>query len=168
VSEASPVTIQQATPADYDDLIGKVDCWWGGRAMSAMLPRLFFQHFGPWTYVARRDGERLGFLCAFRSQSDDGVVYCHFIGVDPEARGLGIGEALFTRLFVDAAAAGCREVHSVTSPLNGGSIAFHRRLGFEVQAGPRTEANVPYTPDYDGPGEDRVRFIMRLAPSGRS
>ena len=162
MSEGSPVTIRQATTADYDDLIHQVDRWWGGRPMAAMLPRLFFQHLGPWIYVALRNEERLGFLCAFRSQSDDGIAYCHFIGVDPEARGLGIGEALYMRLFVDAAAAGCREVHSVTSPTNQGSIAFHRRLGFEVQPGSRCEAHVPYSPDYDGPGEDRVRLLMRL------
>jgi ribosomal protein S18 acetylase RimI-like enzyme len=168
VSDSSPITIRAAVPADYDHLIGKVDQWWGGRDMAAMLPRLFFQHFAPWTYVAQRAGERLGFLCAFRSQSDDSVVYCHFIGVDPDARGLGIGEALYARLFVDAEAAGCREVHSVTSPRNSGSIAFHRRLGFEVQPGAATDANVTYTPDYDGPGEDRVRFIMRLDQTGRS
>jgi GNAT superfamily N-acetyltransferase len=168
VSEASLVTIRQATPADYDTLIGNVDRWWGGRSMASMLPRLFFQHFGPWSYVAQRDVEPIGFLCAFRSQSDDGVIYCHFIGVAPDARGIGIGEALYTRLFVDAAAQECREVHSVTSPVNRGSIAFHRRLGFEAQPGPRYEADVPYTPDYDGPGEDRVRFVMRLAQMAQS
>lgn len=168
MSEPSPITIRQATPDDYDHVIGKVDRWWGGRSMASMLPRLFFQHFGPWTYIALRDEERVGFLCALRSQSNDDVVYCHFIGVDSEARGLGIGEALYSRLFVDAAAVGSREVHAVTSPMNSGSIAFHRRLGFEVQPGPSVEADIRYAPDYDGPGEDRVRFIMRLAQNERA
>ena len=31
--------------ADYPAIISKIDEWWGGRTMTALLPRLFFQHF---------------------------------------------------------------------------------------------------------------------------
>jgi L-amino acid N-acyltransferase YncA len=130
--------------------------------MALMLPRLFFTHFRPWTYVAEREGAVVGFLAAFRSQSDPDQVYCHFMGVDPRARGQGIGQALYQRLFVDATDRGCREVLAVTSPVNTGSIAFHRRIGFEPVAGPRERAGTPFMPDYDGPGEDRVRFVRSL------
>jgi L-amino acid N-acyltransferase YncA len=156
------ITIRLATPGDYDRIIAKVDAWWGGRNMAAMLPRLFFAHFGPWTYVADRRGAPVGFLAGFQSQSHPRQVYCHFIGVDPDARGLGVGEALYHRLFADATAAGCDEVLSVTSPLNSGSIAFHRRLGFEPLPGTSEHDEIPYTPSYDGPDQDRVRFCRRL------
>ncbi len=158
----SSICVRNAAESDYDLVIGNVNGWWGGRSMIGMLPRLFFQHFQPWTYVAEQHGAPVGFLAAFRSQSDERIVYCHFIGVSPEARGQGIGETLYERLFADAIAAGSSEVHAITSPRNSRSIAFHQRLGFEPLAGPHEESGTPYTPDYDGPGEARVRFRRRL------
>ena len=77
-----------------------IDAWWGGRQMAGMLPRLFFTHFRPWTYVAAHEEAIVGFLAGFQSQTDPRQVYCHFIGVDPGWRGRGVGEALYQRLFV--------------------------------------------------------------------
>lgn len=157
-----PVEICSASPEDYDAVISRIDSWWGGRNMAAMLPRLFFQHFAPWTFVAWHDGVLAGFLAGFRSQTIPEQIYCHFIGVDPSERGSGIGRALYQRLFADALEVGCREVLAVTSPVNRDSIAFHLRLGFEPMAGSKSLGDVRYFPDYDGPGEDRVRLRMNL------
>jgi L-amino acid N-acyltransferase YncA len=154
--------IRQGTGADYDTVIPQLDAWWGGRSMASMLPRLFFAHFSPWTYVAERDSQTIGFLCGFQSQSDPSVVYCHFIGVSPAARGRGVGERLYERLFADALAAGCSDVLAVTSPQNRGSIGFHKSLGFTVIPGAGESDGVSWHPDYDGPGEDRVRFKRSL------
>ena len=162
---ASPhLIIRPADPADYDRVIASLDAWWSGRRMAAMLPRLFFTHFRPWTTVAERNGDLVGFLAAFQSQTDPGQVYCHFIGVSPERRGEGIGEQLYTRLFADAAGHGCREVLAVTSPLNHASVAFHRRLGFDLLPGPAETDGIPFTPAYDGLGEDRARLRKPLCP----
>lgn len=158
----APLCIRGVAPGDYDRIIVEVDRWWGGRSMAAMLPRLFFEHLGQWTYIAEQDGPPIGFLAAFRSQADAGIAYCHFIGVSPDARGQGVGEALYARLCADALAAGCSEVHAVTAPANSGSIAFHGRLGFEPMPGAGDAEGTPYTSDYDGPGEHRVRFRKRL------
>jgi GNAT superfamily N-acetyltransferase len=157
------ITLRPAVDTDYDRIIPCLDAWWGGRQMASMLPRLFFTHFQPWTYVAEVQGEIHGFLAAFRSQTDPDQIYCHFIGVAPAARGSGVGAMLYERLFADAAHAGCREVLAVTSPRNRASIAFHQRLGFAILPGSSRADGVPYTPDYDGPGEDRVRFQRALA-----
>ena len=156
------VTIRQAEPSDYDQVIISVDAWWGDRQMAGMLPRLFFTHFRPWTFVAVHVEAIVGFLAGFRSQSDPGQVYCHFIGVDPEWRGRGVGEALYQRLFATAASQGCHEVLAVTAPTNHGSIAFHTRMGFALLPGPCTRDEVSFTPAYDGPAEDRVRFRRQL------
>jgi ribosomal protein S18 acetylase RimI-like enzyme len=156
-------TIRNADPADYDQIINQIDGWWGGRRMGVMLPRLFFTHFRPWTYVAVQGDAIIGFLAAFRSQTDPRLIYCHFIGVDPSFRHRGIGEALYQRLFSDATMQGCQEVLAVTSPKNHASIAFHTRIGFKPIDGLNYQGDIPYVPDYDGPGEDRVRF-RRLLP----
>ena len=50
----------------------------------------------------------------------------------------------------------------MTSPVNRGSIAFHLAMGFDPMPGDASQDGVPFTTDYDGPGELRVRFRRRL------
>lgn len=64
---------------DYSAVISSVDAWWGGRRVSPMLPRLFFENFCDTTFMAVRDeadGKEVivGFLCGFVSQSRAGEV----------------------------------------------------------------------------------------------
>jgi ribosomal protein S18 acetylase RimI-like enzyme len=123
--------------------------------MAPMLPKLFFIHFDGTSFVAEgKDGELVGFVCGFLSQAVDDEAYIHFVGVDPEQRGEGLGRALYERFFDEVAANGRKVVRCVTSPVNRRSVAFHESLGFEVE---RT------VPDYDGPGEDRVLLVKRLS-----
>jgi predicted GNAT superfamily acetyltransferase len=137
--------IRAAEPADYARVIAVVDEWWGGRQMAAMLPKLFFVHFRDTAYVADDDGELAGFLCGFRSQTYDDQAYVHFMGVAPSQRGSGLGRELYERFF--AAVAPRNVIRAVTSPVNEGSIAFHRALGFDVER---------IDEDYDGRGGARV------------
>ena len=66
--------------------------------MAPMLPKLFFIHFEGTSFVAERDdGELLGFVCGFLSQTADDEAYIHFVGIDPESRGTGLGRALYER-----------------------------------------------------------------------
>ena len=147
--------IRHAQPADYGRVISRVNAWWGGREMAPMLPRLFFVHFEGTSYVMdREDGQLAAFLIGFQSQSDPHEAYIHFVGVAPEQRGEGLGRRLYERFFEDALADGRTVVRCVTSPANQGSVAFHKALGFEVEK---------LAEDYDGPGEDRVLFVKRLA-----
>jgi ribosomal protein S18 acetylase RimI-like enzyme len=120
-----------------------------------MLPKLFFIHFEGTSFVAEdAEGELLGFLCGFLSQTSDEEAYIHFVGVSPEERGGGLGRQLYERFFDEVRTRGRSVVRSVTSPVNRSSVAFHEALGFEVE---RT------VPDYDGPGEDRVLLVKRLS-----
>lgn len=122
--------IRPAEPSDYARVIAVVDDWWGGRQMAPMLPKLFFVHFRDTSFVAEDDGELAGFLCGFRSQTYDDEAYIHFVGVSPAQRGTGLGRELYEHFF--AAVAPRSVVRAVTSPVNEGSIAFHRAMGFEV------------------------------------
>ena len=62
---------------DYKQVIGSVDYWWGGRRMTPMLPRLFFEHFSETSFVAEmaqaeavdEPAEIVGFVCGFVSPS---------------------------------------------------------------------------------------------------
>ena len=150
----STVTIRHAKPSDYGRVIGRINVWWGGREMAPMLPQLFFLHFEGTSFVAEDGDELAGFLCGFLSQTSDDEAYIHFVGVDPERRGSGIGTALYEHFFDEVQAAGRSVVRCVTSPANEGSLAFHEALGFDVER---------VVPDYDGPGEDRAVLVKRLA-----
>jgi len=148
------VKIRHAEPADYGRVIQHVNAWWGGREMAPMLPKLFFVHFEGTSFVAEDDDGRLvAFLVGFQSQTDPTEAYVHFVGVAPEHRGTGLGRELYERFAETARDHGCAVVRCVTSPANEASIAFHRKIGFEVD---RIAA------DYDGPGEDRVLLVRRL------
>ena len=143
--------IRNAEPADYPRVIAVIDDWWGGRQMSAMLPKLFFVHFRDTSFVAEEDRELAGFLCGFRSQTYEHEAYIHFVGVDPARRCSGLGRELYERFFAEVAPR--RLIRAVTSPVNERSVAFHRALGFEVEG---------VHEDYDGRGESRVELVKNL------
>jgi ribosomal protein S18 acetylase RimI-like enzyme len=149
------IAIRHAKPSDYGRIIGRINVWWSGREMAPMLPKLFFIHFEGTSFVAEADdGELAGFVCGFLSQTADDEAYIHFVGVDPERRGEGLGRDLYQRFFEEVRTSGRAVVRCVTSPLNERSVAFHESLGFEVER---------VVPDYDGPGEDRVLLVRRLS-----
>lgn len=150
----SMVTIRQAEAADFGRVSPQLDAWWGGRSMRLMLPRLFFEHFRQTSFVAEDEGELVGFLCGFLSQTYPDQAYVHFAGVHPKRRGSGLGRELYERFFRAALEAGRPVIRCVTSPVNEASVAFHRRLGFEIEG---------EVPDYDGSGEPRVLLRKRLA-----
>jgi ribosomal protein S18 acetylase RimI-like enzyme len=143
--------VRHAEPDDYGRVIEVVDEWWGGRAMAAMLPKLFFIHFRDTSFVAEDEGALSGFLCGFRSQTYDDEAYIHFVGVDPQRRAAGLGRLLYERFF--EAVRPRTVVRAVTSPVNERSVAFHQALGFEVER---------VDPSYDGRGEARVLLVKLL------
>ena len=166
--ESRPVTtearIRPLRPSDFAPVIAVIDEWWGGRAMAPMLPRLFFDHFTGTSFAADRDGALAGFLVGFVSQSQPGAAYIHFVGVDPGERGHGVGRRLYGTFFDAVRDRGCTRVRAVTSPVNTGSVAFHRQMGFRLGPGDVQVHGIPVSAGYDGPGQDRVRFV-RDVPS---
>ena len=151
-------------PRDYDTLIGSIDDWWGGRRMHDMLPRLFFEHFRDTSFVAEEAGGVVGFLVGFLAQSEPDEAYIHFVGVHPDHRRRGIGEALYGHFFDLVRARGRSVVRCVTSPVNRSSVAFHMGLGFTIEPGDGLVDGLPVHLDHDGPGEHRVRFARSIGP----
>src|SRR6516165_3526013 len=135
--------IRHLSPADHPLVISVIDQWWGGRPMVGKLPRLFFEHFTDTSFAAEREGRLAGFLAGFVSQSRPGEAYIHFVGVDPAERGHGLGRLLYEAFFQAVRARGCELVRAVTSPVNLGSIEFHRRMGFEPETGDAEVNGVP-------------------------
>jgi predicted GNAT superfamily acetyltransferase len=162
MTHAAAFTIRHAEPEDYAAVIAVVDEWWGGRHMAEMLPKLFFIHFRPTSFVAEAEGRIVGFLAGFRSQTKPEQAYVHFVGIDPVLRGSGIARALYARFFAASRAMFCTEVRGVTSPENRASIAFHAAMGFELLPGDAVSVGIPFVTDYDGPGQSRVLLRKRI------
>jgi predicted GNAT superfamily acetyltransferase len=165
------LAVREPTADDHRRVLAVLDQWWdglGGEAGSArrasLLPRLFFEHFSNTSMLLERDGELVGFLVGFLSQSRPDEAYVHFVGVAPDLRGSGVGAAMYRRFFAMARAAGRTRVRSVTSPRNRGSVTFHRAMGFELEPGDTAVDGIPVLRDHDGPGIDLVAFVRRLEP----
>lgn len=149
---AGQVNIRFVNTSDYMFAKSVVDDWWGGRRMSHLLQKWFFDHFQTTSFVANRDGKPIGFLIGLVSQTDPVEAYIHFIGVHPDYRKYGLARLLYDTFFETVRGLGCTKVRCITSPVNEASIAFHTRMGFSVQMGM----------DYEGPGEHRVLFAREI------
>ncbi len=69
---------------------------------------------------------------------------------------------MYTHFFNQAIRDGINIVTCITSPVNRTSIAYHKKLGFELVNGDKEVDGVPVQTDYDGVGKDRVLFLKRL------
>ncbi|MEA5473327.1 GNAT family N-acetyltransferase [Synechococcus sp. CCY9201] len=156
------VFIRHVKQGDYQPIISVVDEWWGGRHMAAMLPKLFFVHFSFTSFTAVDEGQIVGFLIGFVSQTFPDQAYIQFLGVHPARRGEGLGRLLYEHFFATAASLGCRTALCVTAPVNRNSIAFHRRIGLSLLEFDYKVDGVPVALGYDGEGEDRVIFMKDL------
>ena len=154
--------IRHAEESDYADIITVLDEWWDGRHMADMLPRLFFKHFNTTSFIIETDNAIAAFLIGFISQTCPCHAYVHFLGVHPEYRKKGFGRRLYQVFFDTVRRHGCDAVHLVTSPVNKNSIAFHTRIGFQIENGDCLLDSVSVHSNYDGPGEDRVLFIKKI------
>lgn len=103
--------------------------------MSEMLPKLFFVHFNETSCLSEINGEIVGFLIDFLSQSFSDEAYIHFVGVHPEYRKNNIGKKLYNEFFNVVKKNGRNIVRCVTSPVNKVSIAYHIKMGFEIEKG---------------------------------
>jgi GNAT superfamily N-acetyltransferase len=160
--------LRHAHPTDYDPVLAVIDSWWDGRPMRSRLSHVFFSHFAPTSFVLEGDGELIGFLLGFLSQTHPEEAYVHFVGIHPDYRRLGLGRRLYERFFVAAQMHGRRWVRSITAPSNELSIAFHRGMGFEPLHGDVLVSGLPVWLDYAGAGGHRVVFRRVIVPGSAS
>ncbi|RBP04427.1 GNAT family N-acetyltransferase [Rossellomorea aquimaris] len=154
--------IRNVRSSDYGVISPLINEWWGGRQMSDMLPKLFFVHFKDTSFIAEHDGEIVGFLIGFLSQSDENSAYIHFVGVNPEYRKRQIGKRLYEEFFMSVQMHNRGVVRAVTSPVNKGSIAYHTKMGFEVEQGDKDVDGVSVFSNYDGLNQDRILFVKMI------
>jgi len=163
--------LRHVRPSDCDRVLTAIDEWWGGPATSSHLPHVFFSHLAPTSFVLEaNDGELVGFLLGFFSQTYPDEACVHMVGVHPAFRRLGFGRRLCERFFLTAQMHGRRWVRSVSTS-SGPSIAFHRALGFVAVHGVAVIDGVPVRRDYAGAGGQRVVFrrsVVHDAPAAEA
>lgn len=154
--------IRSVKGSDYYMISPLINEWWGGRNMSAMLPKLFFDHFTQTSFIAEKDGKLVGFLIGFLSQTHSNEAYIHFVGVHPAYRKHNIGKNLYNKFFNVVKQNNRSIVRCITSPVNKVSIAYHTKMGFEIEDGDKNVDGLSINTDYDGLKQDRVLFIKKL------
>jgi|SRR5687767_11196509 len=157
------LVIRHPEPADYPTIVAATDEWWSGTSVVALMHRFFFVHFRDTCFLAEREGELVGFLIGFLSQSQPEAAYIHFVGVKPGLERQGLGRQFYERFFDIARRHGRTVVRCVTSPGNKDSLAFHARMGFTLEPQEAAEDGVPVSLNYDGHGGSRVLFVKELS-----
>ena len=156
--------LRRMHPDDHPAIAHALSTWWdddgngsstpeGAAHRRDIVPRLWCDHFWPTSTSAYAGDDLVGFLIGIHSPGRPEEAYAHFVGVRPDQRRGGLGQALYRRFAEEVRAAGRHTIRAITSEENTASVAFHRSLGFEV-SGP--------DPDYETLQPPRWRFTWRL------
>ncbi|MDF2557042.1 MAG: GCN5-related N-acetyltransferase [Bacillales bacterium] len=158
------MVIRELTEDDFLPIHSVVYDWWGGRQMSVMLQRLFFQHFNQTSFVIEDNDKMIGFLIGFLSQSRENEAYIHFVGVHPDYRHVGVGRRLYEHFFQKILENHENMiVNCVTSPVNKNSISFHTKMGFEILSSPDKIDGIFVHKNYNGIKNDDVVFVKQIS-----
>lgn len=129
------VVFRRPGPGDWSRVAAVLPGWSNGCDLRALLPEVFFEHFGATSFVVEFEGEVVGVLIGFLCPSHDDEAYVHVVAVHPAWRRIGLASDLCRRFFACARAHGRTVVRAVASPLDTASIAFHTHLGFSEALG---------------------------------
>jgi GNAT superfamily N-acetyltransferase len=154
--------VRNSRPADHQRIIAVMKDWWGGRDLTAMLPKLFLDHFCDTSFIIENEKDLIAFLIGFLSPSKAREGYIHFVGVHPNFRGMGLGEFLYHRFFDICKENNRDTIRACTSPVNKGSIAFHEKVGFSISKGNGEVDGIQASLNYNGPGDAKVLFEIRI------
>lgn len=148
-SDQVRVSIERIGGADLGEILRNYDRFWGDRELPRYLHHpMFVSEFGDTGLVARwPDGAIAAYLLGFVAPTGDG--YIHLVAVRDDARQLGLARRLYDAFASTARERGAVALKALSSPANEGSLAFHRRLGFDQTL----------VEDYGGAGRPRV--VMR-------
>ncbi|HUK77595.1 MAG TPA: GNAT family N-acetyltransferase [Thermoleophilia bacterium] len=161
-TEPRQVLIRGAEARDEARVRAALERSMAGVARCAPPPRLLFEHFGPTGFVAESNGEVVGFLLGFVSQTYPGEACIHAVWVRPDRRRAQLGTALYECFVAAAHEQYCSVVRAWAAGTDGGAIAFHQALGFVVDdedqhlGGPLSDA------DREA-GESYVNFVRLVS-----
>jgi ribosomal protein S18 acetylase RimI-like enzyme len=154
--------VRNLKPEDHNNVIKVMPTWWGGRDLTASVPKILFIHFQNTSFVAESNGEMAGFLVGFFSQTYKNEAYIHFAGVNPNFRRQGVGKTLYKKFFEVCKNNSIDIVRSCTSPINKLSILFHKGMGFSIIPSDNLIEGVPVSISYLKENEPLVLFRIEI------
>jgi ribosomal protein S18 acetylase RimI-like enzyme len=154
--------IRNTSPSDHERVMSVMPTWWDGRDLTSMIPKVFFIHFCDTSFIIEDENQLIGFLVGFMSQTDKNTGYIHFVGVHPDYRKSGIGQKLYQHFFNSCELNNRTIIKSCTSPINKLSIAFHQRMGFEIEPGDGLIDGISVTTNYLGSDNPKVLFKKKI------
>lgn len=154
--------IRNTKPSDHARITEVLKDWWGGRDLTWMLPKLFLIHFTNTSFIIEKGDELIAFLIGFLSPAKPKEGYIHFAGVHPDYRRIGVGEHLYNQFFKICQANNRDTIKACTSPVNKGSVEFHKKIGFEISRGDTEIEGIQVTLDYNRPNDPKVLFEIRI------
>lgn len=154
------MTITRCTKSDFDQILTDYSQFWDHDRVAQLHHPTIINEFGNTAFVIK-DGEKVAaYLFGFFSQTEP-TGYINLISVREGYRKKGLARQLYIHFEKVAREHGCRKLKAITSPVNKGSIAFHRSIGM-MPSGHDLEDGVPVIRDYSGPGRHRVVFIKEI------
>jgi len=118
---------------------------------------------GQQSFALQEENKVIGFLAGFVSQTDPTQAYVHFVAIHPDHRRRDLGRQLYTAFFETVQRLGCATARCITSPVNTGSVAFHTRMGFQIEGVTGEHQGVPCTLNHELNRQHRVLFMRRLS-----
>lgn len=152
------MNIRHIEPEDCKTILEVASDWWGSSYSSDMFSKWYIQHFRDTCLLAEENGKIVGFVMGFLSQSEPDESYIRIVMVDPAWRGKGVARALYEEFFKRVVTLGRYVIRCVTAPRKKDSIAFHSRMGFNIEPQEQEFEGVPVCLNYDGRGGNRVVF----------
>ncbi|WP_392972555.1 GNAT family N-acetyltransferase [Streptomyces sp. LN245] len=144
------IDITPAEVADFHQVLTDHSRYWGERDLRSLHLLALVQEFGSTCLVARAEDGIRGYVFGFATP--DATGYVHLLATRDDTRGSGLGRRLYAAFAEAAERQGARRLKAITSVGNTGSIAFHRRVGFDVSV----------IDDYNGPGRPMAVFRRDL------
>jgi ribosomal protein S18 acetylase RimI-like enzyme len=128
------VNVRTAVESDYKLVIGVLVDWWDGRDLRSKVCEDLFHHFNNTCFIVEdENGELIGFLLGYLSQTFHKEAYISWIGVHPGHRNKGIARMLYERFYEIARKNGRTFVTSYTALVNIKSMQWHKHMGFSVK-----------------------------------
>ncbi len=132
-------------------------------ANSAYCYLLLCTHFAQNSIVAERQGEIVGFVCAYRPPSDPEAIFVWQVGVAPAGRGQGLGKRLLHALVRQPANRDVRWLTATVDADNQASNRLFTAFAREHHAELATETGFPS--ELFPPGHP-AEPLLRIGPLG--
>jgi ribosomal protein S18 acetylase RimI-like enzyme len=146
------MALERASILDLCEVVERQREFWGERDMAHLHHPMLVHDFGETALVIRGPGGRVQ-AYLFGLLTPSGVGYVHLVGVQAAQRRRGLARILYEEFQAIVESRDGVALKAITRPVNEGSVAFHRALGFSVRE----------VPGYSGPGEMRLVMERRLA-----